>query len=243
MKNTKLFCIPYSGGSATSFLRWGKFFPDNIKLCPVELAGRGTRFCEPLYNKLCDAVYDVTATIIQQTERIGDYAIYGHSMGCLIAFETYYKLKEKGCRLPTHMFFSGREAPQTIEKKTDYYKLPDDKFLEVVCKYGNNTEDILKDKEMFDLFTKILRADFKITETYKHVIKKDKISCDITVINGSADQSVAEYDMNDWKFYAGKRCDIKSVAGDHFFLLENSESVCNIINSALAESDSVLLAH
>jgi len=56
-----------------------------------------------------------------------------------------------------------------------------------VISYGGNTHEIIENQELLDLFLPILRADFKISETYCHQENKDKIACDITVINGRND--------------------------------------------------------
>lgn len=43
MKKVKLFCIPYAGGSASIYLRWKKYFKEQVEIYPIELAGRGKR--------------------------------------------------------------------------------------------------------------------------------------------------------------------------------------------------------
>jgi len=48
-------------------------------------------------------------TNIQDKIIADDYAIYGHSMGSLLAYELYYKIIDKNIRKPKHMFFSGNE--------------------------------------------------------------------------------------------------------------------------------------
>ncbi|MFX6258389.1 thioesterase domain-containing protein, partial [Acinetobacter baumannii] len=37
----QLFCLPYSGASATLFRRWQPSLPGWIRLLPLELPGRG----------------------------------------------------------------------------------------------------------------------------------------------------------------------------------------------------------
>jgi len=236
MKPIKLFSIPYSGGTAEVYWKWRKFLSNHIELCPVEIAGRGKRICEPLPDRFEDVVEDLASSILEQLKPNDTYAIYGHSMGSLLAFETYYKLMEKGCHAPMHMFFSGRKAPQSTHEseKIFCHDLPDEHFLHVVMGYGGNTKEIIQNEELLQIFLPILRADFKITELYEHQEKNEKIACDITVINGTNDRSIMNFDMNDWKFYAGKQCNIKKVMGGHFFITEDSmQYVVDIINLAL----------
>lgn len=233
MKRIKLFCIPYSGGSAQAYLKWKRYLSNNIELCPVEIAGRGKRICEPLYNSFEEAIEDITSVIVPQIEADNEYAILGHSMGSLLAFETYYKLMERGYHKPVHMFFSGRKAPQNVKDRTAFYRLSDEEFLKTVFIYGGNTEEVMKNEELLKLFLPILRADFKVTETYEHKEKSKKITCDITVINGREDLSILEYDMSEWNYYAGQQCNVKTVQGGHFFVTENCIPVIDIINNVL----------
>ncbi|KOP78720.1 hypothetical protein AMS59_10500 [Lysinibacillus sp. FJAT-14745] len=229
----KLFCIPYSGGSAEIYWKWKKSLYNHVELCPLEIGGRGKRICESLPDRFENVVEDLATAIMDQLESNERYAIFGHSMGSLLAFETYYKLMEKGCHAPCHMFFSGRSAPQSPRDKTSYHLLPDKEFLKVVLSYGGNTEGILGNEELLQLFVPILRADFKISESYEYEEKSKKIASDITVINGNNDRSVANFDINDWRLHAGKKCEIKRVIGGHFFITEDPLYVVDIINHAL----------
>ncbi|NOJ72890.1 thioesterase [Paenibacillus alvei] len=236
----KLFCIPFSGGSAEVYRKWSKSLHSDIQLFPVELPGRGKRIFEPLLDDIDTIVKDITATIAGNVASNDDYAIYGHSLGSLLAFETYYKLIENGVHKPQHIFFSGRNAPQNKHSRTSIHRLPDEQFLHAVMNYGGNTHEIIENQELLDLFLPILRADFKISETYCHQEKTDKIACDITIINGRNDHSASMYDMSEWSYYAGRAATFHTVDGGHFFITENYEPVVDIIKQTLTISDEIL---
>lgn len=230
----KLFCVPFAGGASTEYMKWKDDISENVVIYPIELAGHGTRISDKLYDSVDEAATDVAEFIKDNLEEDDVYAIYGHSMGSLIAFETYYKLVESGIHAPCHMFFSGRQAPQNVGEKTEYYLLPDDEFLKVVYMYGGTTKLVMDNVELKELFVPILKADFKILETYTHE-ERSLMTCDVTVINGSYDQSILRFDMSEWKKYAGREFDMHIVYGDHFFLFQNSSYLCNIINESLKE--------
>lgn len=233
MKKVKLFCIPYSGGSAEIYYSWKKYLAEYVELHPVELPGRGRRICEKPYDDLDDLLNDISSAIAGELSDDDSYSIYGHSLGAILGFETYYRLIEKGCPAPCHMFFSGRKAPQNMEAKTEYYRLPDKEFLEAVYQYSGNTREAMKDPELYNLFMPILRADFKIGETYSYEEKQCKITCDITIINGKQDKSVQGSDMNEWRLCSQGDCNIETVLGGHFFILDNRTYVTDIINNKL----------
>lgn len=237
MKSVKLFCIPYSGGSANVYYKWKKELDSSIELCPIEIAGRGKRINEPFYETVDEAAEDISNLMLKEINEDTHYAILGHSMGALLAYESYFKLMEKCSKEPEHIFFSGRKAPQDEMDKTEYYKLPDDEFLKVVFAYGGNTREIMQNEDLFRIFVPILRADFKIAETYTYKPRDKKIMCDITVINGKNDFSVMEIDLDKWSKVAGKSCNYHWIRGNHFFITENAKETVQYLNRMLSTQE------
>ena len=47
---SKIFCIPYAGGSASVYRKMQLYSMPGVSIIPVELAGRGTRMKEAFYN-------------------------------------------------------------------------------------------------------------------------------------------------------------------------------------------------
>jgi linear gramicidin dehydrogenase lgrE len=234
MKSIKLFCIPYSGGSANVYYKWKKELKSDIELCPIEIAGRGRRINEPFYETVDEAAEDISDHILKEINEDTNYAIWGHSMGALLAYESYFKLMEKCSKEPDHIFFSGRKAPQDEMNHTEYYKLPDDEFLKMVFVYGGNTREIIQNEELAKIFIPILRADFKIAETYTYKPRDKKVMCDITVVNGKSDFSVMEVELDKWSKVAGKKCYYHWISGNHFFITENSKETVQYLNQTLS---------
>jgi len=233
MKKVQLFCIPYSGGSANVFEKWLGLLKEEIQLCPIELAGKGKRIIENTYSSVEEAAVDIADNIMKKRDTSMDYAIWGHSLGALLAYEAYYCLIERTAKLPIKLFFSGRGAPHCRIGRTSYYLLPDDKFLEMLYDYGGNTKEIMEHEELRKLFFPILRSDFKLSETYVHKDKQNKIMCDVHIVNGDNDDSVANFNMEEWKDLSGKGFKESIVTGGHFFITENLADTAAIINNAL----------
>ena len=59
----QLFCLPYSGASATLFLRWQPSLPGWIRLLPLELPGRGLRFGEALHTDAASLVVQLASEL------------------------------------------------------------------------------------------------------------------------------------------------------------------------------------
>ena len=131
MRKVKVYFIPYAGGSSLSYWKWQGEFNSNIEPCFIELAGRGSMDDKPFYERVDEAAEHIADTI-NKTCCDSEYMIYGHSMGALLAFEAYYKLIEKNAKLPKHIFFSGREAPETDFCRDKIYEEDDDVFLKKI---------------------------------------------------------------------------------------------------------------
>ncbi|MDA2157985.1 MULTISPECIES: thioesterase II family protein [Bacillus cereus group] len=229
----KLFCLPYAGGSETIYYKWKKYLNLSIQLEPIELKGRGKRFNEGFYETLEEAVEDIFQNI---KDKIVDdeYAIYGHSMGGLLAYELYYKIFSENLRIPKHIFFSGYKSPSIIRSKKQIHTLSDEEFIREVIELGGTPEEVVECEELLQLFIPILRSDFKILEKYIYREKKEKIQCSISILNGKEDDINLE-ELLAWKNHEGKGFKVYNFEGNHFFLNTNVESVTNIINKILIE--------
>lgn len=229
MKKIKLFCLPYAGGSSVIFNNWKSQLSSFIDVIPIELAGRGKRFTEPLYSYFDDAVNDIFNIIKDNLE--DPYAFFGHSMGCMLAYELCHKISEERLPSPLHVFFSGRQAPNIISDKEISYKLPRDEFKQKIIELGGTPDELFENEELFDLFLPILKADFKIVEEYEY-IKKRKLDCNITILYGKEEHSNI-IDITDWKKHTERNCSTFSFEGGHFFINDKIDEVLKVINNIL----------
>lgn len=203
----------------------------SIELLPIELKGRGKRYNEIFYKTLDEAVEDIFKQI--KGEIIDDdYAIYGHSMGSILGYELYYKIYENNLRKPNHIFFSGHEAPKVKKSKGNLHCLPDLDFMNKVIDLGGTPQELIEDKEVMEIFLPIIRNDFKILETYVYKEKREKIKCDVTILNGKQD-SIKLEGILAWKSHADKGFKIYNFEGNHFFINDNVEKIAEIINCTL----------
>ncbi len=228
-----LFCLPYAGGSEVIYLNMKKYLNSSITLYPIELKGRGKRFDEKLYESLGEAVEDIFENIKDKIVD-NDYAIYGHSMGSLLAYELYYKISSENLRRPKHIFFSGYRAPSSIRKRENIYTLPDYDFMRKIIDLGGSPEELINNQELFQTFLPIIKRDFEIVETYVYKEKKNKIECDVSILYGEQD-SIDIEDILEWEKHVCKDFKIYNFEGNHFFIKNNVENIARIINSTLCK--------
>lgn len=234
MSKIKLFCLPYAGGSSTIiYSKWKKKLNRHIELIPIELAGRGIRIGEPFYKDFSEAIDDIYDFISNKIESSNEYAIFGYSMGSWLAYELANKIKEFKQKKPMHIFIAAKEAPNVDKKdRITMHNLPNWRFKEEIEKLGGTPEEIVNNNELFELFSDVLRADYRIIEDY--AFKNKTLESDITVMYGDSD-NIKYNEIMPWGNLTTKKCILKKFLGGHFFIHDNLDQIVNIINLSLVD--------
>lgn len=225
-KGKKLICISYAGGGASFFVNWHKVFEHKLEILPIQLPGHENRIAEPLMTDAKEIAKQIVDELIPYIKDC-EFALFGHSMGGIIAFEVASRLEEKG-------FFPKLciESSTSIEDYTDFVKsseLNDDDFMERVFEYGaiDSDSEILGFDEFKEIFLKILRADFNIVETYEYDGRV--LSCPILALCGNSDVRETIENMHSWDSYTNQEVRYYEFAGDHFYINKNLKKMANII--------------
>jgi len=235
-KQTKLFCLPYAGGSSCSiYNKWKVNLDSSIELIPVELAGRGPRIAETLYSNIEEAVDDIIDTI-QNDMSDCEYAIFGHSMGAILAYKVIQRINELNMPQPIHSFFSGRRAPHCQSRRpTPYSKMNDLQLENEIKELGGTPPEFFEYPELKDIFMPIIKSDFKLADT---LVEKSEITAfnhDISIFIGK-EEDVTESEAKDWAMHTNYNFNLEYFNGGHFFLLENEQTVLDCINSTLTKN-------
>lgn len=230
-----LFCIPHAGGSTLSYVKWKKYLDERITFVPLDLPGHITRQSEPLCESFMQVLEDLYQNIVKTISKTDeDYAIFGHSMGALLAYQLYAILEEKNNRLPKHLFFSGRWPPY-VNKKVDNEIKDYDEFKKYITHVGNMDRLIYDNEKLGDYFYNIIYTDLKLLDTYPVDAKPHNINSGITVMWGAADDSMSYKDVSAWRKVAAGSISFQLVAGTHLFPIENVEETVYLINTVMGK--------
>lgn len=211
----RLLCFPYAGGSARVFRKWHDWFAPDAEVVAIELPGRGFHMRSPLIDNLDTLIEQLVPAI----EPLLDlpFALFGHSMGALIAFELCRALRRAGGQEPVHLFLSAMCAPHVMRSRQPAHVLPQDEFLAMLRDLNGTPRDVLDDRGLLKLFLPILRADFRLAETYSCIPEKP-LSQPVTVFGGLADPSSRPECLSEWQLYTTGDFSLRLFDGDHFFL-------------------------
>lgn len=230
-KTTNLFCLPFAGGNKYSYREFVEKAPSFLNLITLDYPGRGTRMREPMpinIDALAHDLYTQVSPLIGQE----NYAIYGHSLGGLMAYLLTRKLLENGHHAPSHVFITGTTGPSAMsrsEKKRHLLNKED--FINEVRALDGMPEEILNNEELLYYFEPILRSDFKISENYIYQ-EKSPLNIPITVITGTEEDMEME-DIQLWQKETSHIVDFKRLPGKHFFIFQHAFKIVEIISRKL----------
>ncbi|MGA8116120.1 MAG: alpha/beta fold hydrolase [Actinocatenispora sp.] len=216
MAEPLLLCFPYAGGSAVRIYReWIKPMAGDAEVVPVELPGRGSRLVEPLLTRIDAITDDVLTKVLPRLDR--PYALFGHSLGALVAFELARRLEHRYARPAMHLFVSGHDAPHLTSQKHDDYLLPEDEFRARLRELAGTPEEVLADEDLLGLLVPIIRADFEAADTYEYRAGP-KLTCPVTVYGGSDDPEAPPDTLPQWAEQTLAPTEVRVLPGNHFFL-------------------------
>lgn len=214
------------------YKKWENNLDNSIQLIMLELAGRGNRSKEPYYDSMQEAVEDIFSIVKANTDD-SEYAIFGHSMGSILAYKLAAKIKDSEMKQPLHLFLSGRYPPSIKKEERNIYLLPEEEFIQEARSMGGIPEKLFRYEVLLQKAMETLRADYKILETggYQPIIKK--LNYNISILSGNEDALSEALDMSIWEKYTEGKCSFYVFEGGHFYLHSNAEGIVNIINKTL----------
>jgi medium-chain acyl-[acyl-carrier-protein] hydrolase len=213
----RLFCFPFAGGGPRAFQAWPDHLPKEVELWVAHFPGREGRFKEQTYTRLTDLVADLVGAIAPHTDV--PHAMFGHSMGALVAFTLARELRRACLRGPELLMVSGRRAPQRPDTDPPIHALPDGEFLDEIRELNGTPEAVLRNEELLQLLIPILRADFAVCETYEYA-REAPLDCPIVAFGGSEDADVSQEDLAAWSEQTTSSFSHRIFPGAHFYLLD-----------------------
>jgi medium-chain acyl-[acyl-carrier-protein] hydrolase len=219
-----LHCLAFAGGSVQSFRPWGASLPAAVALTGLELPGRGLRAGDPPTRDLAGLLDELAARIASGPPR--PMALFGHSMGALIAFELARRLTQGSPReheaRPVALFVSGHAAPHlAAARRTGLHALDDAALVHQLRAWGGTPPDLLDDPAMLERILPPLRADLEICESYAPA-PGPPLDIPIFAYAGEADETEPVDAVRAWGEHT--RADFRFTAfpGGHFFFLEEA---------------------
>lgn len=227
--DARLVCLAHAGGSASFYFPLSKSLSPAVEVLAVQYAGRQDRHTEANIDNIPELADQVFAALRPVADR--PFALFGHSMGAIVAYEVALRLQDAGLPDPTHLFASGRRAPsqhrdESVHTRTDEGIIAELEFL------SGPQAPFLADPEVLSMSLPAIRADYRAVETYRHLPGR-LLDCPITVLTGENDPRVSLDEARAWSTHTTGPMDMQVFSGGHFFLVEHSAEVIELLRTIL----------
>ncbi|MFF8919352.1 thioesterase II family protein [Streptomyces sp. NPDC015032] len=210
----RVVCLPHSGGSAGSYAGWSAVTPPDVQLLAVQYPGRGDRLREAPVGSIAEMSAQVAAELLRLAPV--DYALFGHSLGALVAYETALVMRDQGAP-PQHLFVSSCTAPDDSRSGITHLA-SDDELWSSVGRLGGIEPEIAQNDELRDLVLPALRSDVRASETYRPSPTAEPLPCPVRCYHSPEDEFTRDAALAAWSRVTSAPFSVHERSGGHFHL-------------------------
>ena len=226
-----LLCFPCGGASAAMYERWRFRAPRGIEVVPIELPGRGARAAEPFSTDFDALVEQLCLEHARVLER--PYALFGHSMGGLLAYGMAACMHRRHRRLPVMLFASASPGPST-----DCWRFPgrdnDDALIRDLRHFGGAPEEVFTCPEMLRAALHALGADYVICNSFCYR-GPARLPVPLRVLAGRDDE-IKLQQLAVWREETLASFALHWFNGGHFYLRPQEGALLRLIEKELGSS-------
>jgi surfactin synthase thioesterase subunit len=228
----ELFCLPHAGAGATLYRGWGEELPESIIVSPVQLPGRENRYGEAARTSITEISTELALVLAGAIT--GPYALFGCSMGALIAYETALQLRRLGLTMPAGLVVAAHQPPHQRLARKKIWQLPKPEFLEELRSMGGMPEELWAHPELVEFLLPTLRADFQACDTYRYS-GEAPLSIPVAVLGGWNDEHVRPDLLEAWGEMTTQGCTTHMFPGGHFFMKDNRSAMLRTLAKCLSD--------
>ncbi|WP_341720556.1 alpha/beta fold hydrolase [Micromonospora sp. FIMYZ51] len=228
----RLLCLPHAGGSASFYAPLAEALRGRMSVAALQYPGRQDRFGEPCPDSIQELADAAVAALGETVQR--PFALFGHSMGGVVAYEMAARLQAAG-QSPTALFVSGTAGP-LASRDMGTHLLADEPFSNELVRLGATDRELLTG-EMRDVVLPMIRADYRAIETYR-CTRPHTLACPLTALVGRDDPYVTRQEAARWRVHTTGGFTMRVFPGGHFYLQERFDRVAAAIGAEIGASAS-----
>lgn len=224
-------CFPYAGGTTRPFVALSELLPSHVETVAVQLPGRGARLRDPIPTSVMELAAEVSQAFLPLLDL--PWVVFGHSMGCKVAFETLRSiLTIDEAPAPIH-FIGAASGVFASHKEVGFREMSEDQLISYVREKGGTPEAILSDRSLLSLVLPAVRADLVLSEEHR-VDPSATVAVDATMLYGHADSRVPKESVLDWRRHFSRDFSCEEINGGHFFIDTNTADVAQCISAVVS---------
>ena len=213
----RLICLPHSGGTAYAYAPWAAHDLAGVELLAVQYPGRGDRLGEA-------APYTVQELAAQAAQELRDaesapVALFGHSLGALVAYELARTLAADSRPAAALMVSSCHPPRHDSAGRT--HLLPDAQLWSSICALGGVDPSIAQDEDFAQAMVPALRADITAHERYQPETPGAALECPVRCYHGRQDPLIDRGALAGWADVTTGPFTLVERESGHFHALQN----------------------
>lgn len=228
-RELSLLCLPYAGGDASAYRAWSARLTTSVRVGRAELPGRGDFFRLQSFRRLADQVEWLLPEVREVSTPL---AIFGYSMGALLAFELAHALRAARAPPPVLLMLAAHAPPGHGPRSEILHTLPDDDLVRRVVSFEGMSPEVCANAELLELLLPRLRSDVEACESYAPP-PRPPLDVPLVIYGGVADAEVPHADLLHWAPLSRGRFDCVLLPGGHFFLHTSFDTLILDVNRRL----------
>jgi surfactin synthase thioesterase subunit len=213
----RLFCLHHAGGAASWFRGWQARLGPEVEVLPVQLPGRERRVNEPRVRDMDVLVRELDRALDPYLSQADTpYALYGHSMGALVAYRLARHRAAGGRPTPVTLLAGAHPAPQRPQRLRGVPDVPEGELVEWLVGIGGLSRQLLCHSEWLRWALSLVRDDLALCASHRPG-DVDRLPFPLHVYTGRDDPLVTPEDAAAWAELTSVSCDVHQIPGGHFF--------------------------
>jgi surfactin synthase thioesterase subunit len=197
--------------------------PAEIELLAVQYPGRQERRADPAATDIAAMAGEVARGLLAFADR--PLALFGHSMGALVAFETTCLIQQRDTVL--RLFASAARPPSQQWDVADL-DASDESIITGLRRLGGVPELLLTDADTRCELLRVLRDDNAMMHRYPG--RQDAvIAAPVTVLVGDVDPKNNADEARGWARHTSAELNIEVFPGGHFYLSDQLPFVASVL--------------
>ncbi|MFH8492338.1 thioesterase II family protein [Streptomyces longisporoflavus] len=212
----RLFVLHHAGGSHLLYRHWPARLPGTWDVRLLDAPGHGFLLDEPQITDACRLADFLLRRV--EHELAAPYALFGHSMGALLAYEMTRLAVERGLSLPVWVGLSARPAPQSADPPRE---LSDDELRARLRRLGGMPEGVIDDSGLWDRFYPVIRGDLRLVANWRPAADAAPLPVALSAFAGREDHSAAPALMAGWQEHCEHYLGLRAFDGGHFYFQDD----------------------
>lgn len=229
----RVFCLPPAGAGTSTYRTWSALLPSDVDWCPIQLPGRESRFSEALIDEPEQLMVELSEALKPWLKR--PFALFGYSMGGLIAHAWAQHLRKQDLPQPERLIIAACGSPDT-SAGVDPDKVDTDAFIAYLKQLDGTPKEVFESQELMDLMLPKLYSDFRLVCRLRECTYESALTQPIIALAAQDDLHSPPPTLARWQQYTSGKFTGLTLPGGHFSMLHQPRVLIEQMLEALSRT-------